>query len=86
MLLAEGVDLDEDLKRKINTTIRTHFSPRHLPDEILAVPAIPRTLNDKRMGVSLDKAANVGATRSPEAVEYFAELARKTSPLLARRS
>jgi len=55
------------------------------------VPAIPRTLSDKKMevpvkklfmGVSVDKAANVGATRSPEALEYFAALARQTSPLL----
>jgi hypothetical protein len=34
------------------------------------------------MGVAVDKAANVGATRSPAAVEYFAELAWRTSPLL----
>jgi acetoacetyl-CoA synthetase len=34
------------------------------------------------MGVALDQAANVGATRSPETVEYFAELARSSSPLL----
>jgi acetoacetyl-CoA synthetase len=95
VVLAEGAQLDDELKRKINTTLRAQFSPRHVPDEIMAVPAIPRTLSDKKMevpvkklfmGVSVDKAANVGATRSPEAVEYFAELARKTSPLLARRS
>jgi acetoacetyl-CoA synthetase len=93
VVLAEGAELDEELKRRINVTIRTHFSPRHVPDEIQAVPAIPRTLSDKKMevpvkklfmGVPLDKAAKVGATRSPEAVEYFAELARRTSPLLAR--
>ena len=95
VVLAEGVELNEELKRKINATIRTQFSPRHVPDEILAVAAIPRTLSDKKMevpvkklfmGVALDKAANVGATRSPEAVEYFAELARNISPLLKRTS
>jgi acetoacetyl-CoA synthetase len=91
VVLAEGVELDEELRRKINTTIRARFSPRHVPDEIVAVPAIPRTLSDKKMevpvkklfmGVAVDKAANIGATRSPAAVEYFAELARHTSPLL----
>ena len=91
VVLAESVELDDALKQKINGTIRTHFSPRHVPDEILAVPAIPRTLSDKKMevpvkklfmGVPIDKAANVGATRSPEAVQYFAELARTRSPLL----
>ena len=93
VVLAEGVKLDDQLKQKINATIRSHFSPRHVPDEIVAVPAIPRTLSDKKMevpvkklfmGVAVDKAANVGATRSPEAVHFFAELARKSSPLLER--
>ena len=91
VVVSEGVELDDQLKQKIQDTIRTHFSPRHVPDEIVAVPAIPRTLSDKKMevpvkklfmGVPLDKAANVGATRSPEAVQYFAELARRSSPLL----
>ena len=90
VVLAEGAELGDELKRKINTTIRTRFSPRHVPDQILAVPAIPRTLSDKKMevpvkklfmGVPIDKAANVGATRSPEALHYFAELANKISPL-----
>ncbi len=91
VVLAEGVELDEELKRKIDTSIRTHFSPRHVPDTIAAVPAIPRTLSDKKMevpvkklfmGVPVDRAANVGATRSPEALAYFAQLAQQTSPLL----
>jgi acetoacetyl-CoA synthetase len=95
VVLAEDVELDEELKRKINSTIRTQCSPRHVPDEIVAVPAIPRTLSDKKMevpvkklfmGVPVEQAANVGATRSPEAVAYFAELARRTSPLLTRHS
>jgi acetoacetyl-CoA synthetase len=95
VVLAEGVELDEGLKQRINSTIRTQFSPRHVPDAILCVPAVPRTLSDKKMevpvkklfmGVPLDKVANAGATRSPEALDYFADLARRTSPLLTRKS
>jgi acetoacetyl-CoA synthetase len=91
VVLADGVQLDDELKQQINKTVRTQFSARHVPDDIVAVPAIPRTLSDKKMevpvkklfmGVPIDKAANVGATKSPEAVEYFANLARRTSPLL----
>jgi len=94
VVLDEGVQLDEQLKGKINATIRTHCSPRHVPDEIVSVPVIPRTLSDKKMevpvkklfmGVPVEKAANVGATRSPEAIAYFAELARRTSPLLTAK-
>src|SRR5207253_5701609 len=44
VVLAEGVNLVDELKRKINSIICTQFSPRHVPDDILAVPAIPRTL------------------------------------------
>ena len=92
VVLAGGVALDEALKNRINATIRSQFSPRHVPDEIIAVPAIPRTLSDKKMevpvkklfmGMPLASAANVGATRSPEAVQFFAELAKARSPLLA---
>jgi len=91
VVTAEGVELDEVLKRKINTAIRTQCSPRHVPDQIIPVPAIPRTLSDKKMevpvkklfmGIPLAGAANAGATRSPAALQYFAELAQQTSPLL----
>ncbi len=38
-----GVSLDDPLREKIRTAIRTDASPRHVPDEILQVPAIPHT-------------------------------------------
>jgi acetoacetyl-CoA synthetase len=94
VVLDDGAQLDDALQNKIKATIRSQFSPRHVPDQILAVPAIPRTLSDKKMevpvkklfmGVPIHKAANLGATRSPEAVEYFAQLARQTSPLLTHK-
>jgi acetoacetyl-CoA synthetase len=94
VVLDDTAQLDDALQNKIKATIRSHFSPRHVPDQILAVPAIPRTLSDKKMevpvkklfmGVPIHKAANLGATRSPEAVEYFAQLARQTSPLLTQK-
>jgi acetoacetyl-CoA synthetase len=94
VVLDDSAQLDDALQNKIKATIRSQFSPRHVPDQILAVPAIPRTLSDKKMevpvkklfmGVPIHKAANLGATRSPEAVEYFAQLARQTSPLLTQK-
>ena len=92
VVLADGTSLDADLERRIKSTVRTQFSARHVPDTVLAVPAIPRTLSDKKMevpvkrlfmGVSVERVANAGATRSPEAIHYFADLARRISPLLA---
>jgi len=93
VVLAEGVELDDSLRQQITSTVRTQFSPRHVPDAIYAVPAIPRTLSDKKMeipvkrlfaGVPIERAANVGATKSPDAVAYFADLAQRISPLLGR--
>jgi acetoacetyl-CoA synthetase len=59
--LADGVDLDEELKSRIVTEIRRHASPRHVPDAILAVPGVPRTLTGKRLEIPI-KRILLGAT------------------------
>jgi acetoacetyl-CoA synthetase len=41
VVLADGVTLDDTLRDRIREAIRTGASPRHVPDEILEVPAIP---------------------------------------------
>jgi len=83
--LAPGVELDGDLKIRINGAIREALSQRHVPDEIVAVPAIPRTLSGKKMevpvkrlflGRSLHEVAAPGASADPRALDFFAEYAR----------
>ncbi len=85
LVLANGVNLDETLRAKIVSVVRTHLSPRHVPDEILAVPEIPRTPNGKKLeipvrrilkGVPTDKAVDVGAMANPSSVDAFVELAK----------
>jgi len=82
--LREGQVLDEALAGRIRTAIRTLASPRHVPDEIIAVPGIPHTLTGKKLevpikrmfqGVPLGVAVNLGAVDSPALVEHFAALA-----------
>jgi acetoacetyl-CoA synthetase len=82
---AEGLELDATLKARINGAIRAALSQRHIPDEIIAAPAIPRTLTGKKMevpvkrlflGRSLVDVAAAGATADPAALEWFAALAR----------
>jgi acetoacetyl-CoA synthetase len=84
VVLKEGCALDETLKDKIRKKIRSALSPRHVPDEILAVPAVPRTLNAKKlevpvkkilMGIPLDRAVNVDSMSNPESMDYFVKLA-----------
>jgi acetoacetyl-CoA synthetase len=83
---APGVALDAAMTARINGAIRDALSQRHVPDEIVAVPAIPRTLSGKKMevpvkrlflGRMLDEVAAPGATADPHALDFFAEYARR---------
>lgn len=47
--LADGAVLDETMRRRIRDALRGQLSPRHLPDRIEAVPAVPRTLTGKKL-------------------------------------
>jgi acetoacetyl-CoA synthetase len=82
--LEEGRDLDEELRSLIATEIRTELSPRHVPDEILPVPDIPKTLNGKRLEVPVKRlflgerpedVASPDALADPDAFRAFVELA-----------
>jgi acetoacetyl-CoA synthetase len=53
--LAEDAELDDDLKARITAAIRTGASPRHVPDAILAVPGIPRTMTGKRLEIPIKR-------------------------------
>ncbi len=84
--LAPGEELTEELVARLRTVIREQASPRHVPDEILAVPAVPHTRTGKRLevplkrlfqGVEPAKAVNVGTVDDPAAVQHYVELARR---------
>lgn len=86
VVLRPNAELDEALRHAICDAIREQLSPRYVPDAIIAVPDIPRTLNGKKMevpvkrlllGVPLEKAANLGSAANPEAFMFFAEFARQ---------
>ncbi|QIS15923.1 acetoacetate--CoA ligase [Nocardia arthritidis] len=55
VVLAPGAELTDELKDRINTTIRTEVSPRHVPDEILVAPGIPHTRTGKKLEVPIKK-------------------------------
>ena len=80
--LVEGATLDEALVERIRTRVRDHASPRHVPDEVVAVPAIPRTATGKKLevplkrlaqGVPLERALTLGAVDDPAAVQWFVD-------------
>jgi acetoacetyl-CoA synthetase len=76
------------MERTMKGSIRTSLSPRHAPDAIIAVPAIPRTLTGKKLelpvkriltGSSVEEVASRDALVDPDAIEAFAEYARSRS-------
>ncbi len=78
--LDEGVHLDEALKKRIKTQLRSDYSPRHVPDEIIEVPEIPYTISGKKleapvkkilMGMDAGKAASKDSLKNPSALDFF---------------
>ncbi|MGC2029462.1 MAG: acetoacetate--CoA ligase [Steroidobacteraceae bacterium] len=83
--LRGGRILDEALTRRVAEQLRRDYSPRHVPDKIYQVQAIPYTLTGKKlevpvrrilMGVDPEKAANRAALMNPAALDYFIDYAK----------
>jgi len=78
--LAAGQELTDELKNKIKQTIRINASPRHVPAKILSVPAVPYTLNMKKVELAVKKVVqgqpvlNKDALSNPEALDYYADI------------
>jgi acetoacetyl-CoA synthetase len=87
--LEDGVELDEQLRSRIVAVIRGGASPRHVPDAILAVPGIPRTLTGKRLEIPV-KRILLGAAPAdvvqqssidrPDLLDAFVEYRRSRVP------
>jgi acetoacetyl-CoA synthetase len=80
VVLREGAELDDDLVKRLKTRIREDCSPRHVPNEIVAVQQVPRTLSGKvlelpvkriLMGTPPEKAASRDSLQNPEALDFF---------------
>jgi len=78
--LKPGVELDEALRKRIVDTLRRAYSPRHIPDRIIAVAEIPYTLTGKKMevpvrrilmGASPDAVLNRNAMANPKTLDAF---------------
>ena len=82
-VMADGVELDEELEGRIRRRMREHCSPRHVPDRIVAVTEVPRTLSGKKlevpvkkilMGGDPERAASRDSLANPAALDFFVEL------------
>jgi acetoacetyl-CoA synthetase len=79
-----GAPLDEDLRGQIARALRSELSPRHVPDTIVSVPAIPRTLTGKKLeapvkrillGEASERVASRDSLLDPTALDAFVALA-----------
>jgi acetoacetyl-CoA synthetase len=81
---ASGSDPDTTMVQ-INLALRRDLSPRHVPDRIVPIEAVPRTLSGKKLevpikrilsGVAPDEALTVASVANPESLEPFFERVR----------
>jgi acetoacetyl-CoA synthetase len=81
-----GVELDDSLRERIARSLREELSPRHVPDAIVAVPGIPRTLTGKKLetpvkrtlrGEVPDRVASRDSLANPDALDAFVKLASR---------
>src|SRR5205085_1038399 len=49
VVAADQAPVDDEIRARIAAALRDQLSPRHVPDTIVAVPAIPRTLTGKKL-------------------------------------
>ena len=86
VVLAEGAELDDELKKTVAREIRERCSPRHVPNEMVEVETIPRTLSGKVLEVPVkriltgtppEKAASKDSLADPKSLDFFVEYAKK---------
>lgn len=90
VVLREGVELTDELTQRIKDALRKNVSPHHVPDEVFAIPEVPRTLSGKKlevpikkilMGIPPEKAVSVDAMGNPQSIQHFTHLVEKVDTL-----
>jgi acetoacetyl-CoA synthetase len=86
IVLREGTELNDELRKEIARRVRAQCSPRHVPDEVFVIEAVPRTLSGKvlevpvkriLMGTPAEQAASRDSLANPAALDYFTEMAAR---------
>jgi acetoacetyl-CoA synthetase len=80
--------LTDEVIGEIRRGVREHCSPRHVPDRIVEIPEVPRTLSNKKLEVPVKKillgaapesAASRDSLANPAALDWIAEFAVRAS-------
>ncbi|MFC7746802.1 acetoacetate--CoA ligase [Lentibacillus kimchii] len=84
VLMKDGEELTDDVRKTIKQQIRENCSPRHTPSVIHEVPDLPKTLNGKKLEIPIKKiltgqaaenVVNRGSLSNPDSLDYFVQLA-----------
>ncbi|MGY1807977.1 acetoacetate--CoA ligase [Blastococcus sp. SYSU D00669] len=85
VVLAPGHELTAELEERLRRSLREEYSPRHVPDRIVAVRAVPVTRSGKKMEVPVRRlllgadpasVADPHAMADPDALAEFVAYAR----------
>ncbi len=80
VVLQEGLQLDDALKKKIRLTVRNQCTPRHVPAKVIQVAEIPRTKSGKIVELAVREVVhgrpvkNIHALANPGALELYKDL------------
>ena len=89
VVLREGLELDDALRKRIAGALRDSLSPRHTPDTIVALPVIPQTLTGKKLelpvkriltGVPAGEVVSPDALANPASIEPVVAYAATRAP------
>jgi acetoacetyl-CoA synthetase len=85
LVLVDDLQLTEERSELVRRAIRTEISPRHIPDRLIQVAEIPRTLNGKKLevpvkrileGTPVNEAVSLGSLVNPESILLFEKYVR----------
>ena len=86
VVLRPGLTLDAALQARLRDAVKTALSPRFVPDDILQVAEIPRTLSGKKqelpikkllLGQPIEKVVNPDAMANPGCLAWYVDFARR---------
>ena len=81
VVLREGIELTDALKKEIRQSIRQNTTARHVPAKIVAVPDVPRTLSGKIVELAVSRVVhgelpnNKDSLANPDALDFYQNIA-----------
>ena len=93
VVTAADSPLDDELRARIKAAIRRELSPRHVPDTVVRIAAVPRTLTGKKLevpvkhilqGADVARVSSSGAVTHPEMLDWFAAYASHATSTACR--